>query len=263
MRKTLYYKQEKRSMKHTTKIGKERMHSINIRLYPSYLPGHEEAFVARTVNDASLGIEEVCTSLIKRGGFTGEYNDIVNYVKQYFNEVMYQICDGYTINTGYFSIYPNVGGTFSNEHDKPDPKKNPLSLRFQPNKALKEIIKSIRIVNQGLAKYSGYITEYIDTNERAVNDIYVPGNVFILKGSKIKVIGDDSECGVYFVSEDDPSREIKAAGIIENNPSKIIGVTPAIDERCRVEVRTRFANSSAVTLKKVRSITSKFVLKAA
>ena len=52
--------------------GEEVMHSIGIKLYPNYLPGYEETYIARTVNDASLSIDDVCTSLTKRGGFTGE-----------------------------------------------------------------------------------------------------------------------------------------------------------------------------------------------
>ena len=50
--------------------GAEVMHSIKIRLYPNYLPGYEETWVARTDNDAVLNIEEVCNSLKKRGGFS-------------------------------------------------------------------------------------------------------------------------------------------------------------------------------------------------
>ena len=71
-------------------VGGEVMHSIKIRLYPNYLPGQKGTFVARTINEASLDIEEVCTSLARRGGFTGEYKDLVKHVEQYFNEVIYQ-----------------------------------------------------------------------------------------------------------------------------------------------------------------------------
>jgi len=243
-------------------LGHEVMHSINIRLYPNYLPGYEKTYIARTVNDASLSIEDVCTSLAKRGGFTGEYNDLVSHVRQFLNEVTYQLCDGYAVNTGYFSIYPNVGGTFVNELDRPDPEKNPLTIRFQANKQLRDIIKDIRVVNQGLASTNGYIAEYIDTDEKAVNDIFVPGNAFVLIGDKIKVSDDDPECGVYFVPESDSSRAVKVRRIIENNPSKIIGIAPEMGESCRVEIRTRYTGSSRITLKKIRSITSKFVLAA-
>ena len=241
----------------------EVMHSIRVRLYPNYLPGQEKTFVARTANEASLSIESVCAKLKDRGGFTGNYNDLVLHVKQFLNEVCYQLCDGYAINTGYFSMYPNVGGTFNKTHDKPDPIKNPLTIRFKPNKILRDIIKNTTVVSLGLAPYDGHIAEYIDTVQQEVNNTFVPGNPFILTGDKIKVLGDDPECGVFFVPESDPSGAIKVTRIIMNKPSKIIGITPVIDDNCRVEVRTRYTNSGTTTLKYIRSITSDFVLEAA
>ena len=240
--------------------GEEVMHSINIRLYPNYLPGYEKTYIARTVNDASLSIEDVCTSLSKRGGFTGEYKDLVNYVKQYLNEVVYQLCDGYSINTGYFSIYPNVGGIFNDERDLPDEEKNELTIRFQPLKPLRNAVKAIRVVSQGLAVTNGHIKEFIDTDENAVNSIVVPGNAFIILGDKIKLAGDCPDCGLFFVPVDNPSQAVRATRIIENNPSKIIGISPEINVDCRVEVRTMFSGSKKSTLKNIRCITSKFVL---
>ncbi|MDR0496606.1 MAG: hypothetical protein LBH42_03225 [Treponema sp.] len=49
----------------------------------------------------------------------------------YYEEAAYQLADGYAINNGYYSIYPNIGGTFNNhkvsDHDR---KANPISFRF-------------------------------------------------------------------------------------------------------------------------------------
>jgi len=249
-------------VKHIYGVGEEVMHSINVRLYPNYLPGYEKTYLARTVNDASLSIEDVCTSLAKRGGFTGEYKDLVNHVKQYLNEVIYQICDGYAVNNGYYSIYPNVGGTFSDTRSPPDQEKNPLTIRFQPLKPLRDAIKAINIVNQGLADTNGHIAEFTDTDENTVNSVFVPGNAFVLTGDKIKVVGEDPECGLFFVPVNNPSGAVKVTRIIENNPSKIIGITPDVGSNCRLEVRTQYSNST-VTLKNIRSITGDFVLEAA
>ena len=239
--------------------GEEVMHSIGIRLYPSYLPGCEKAYVARTVNDASLSIEDVCTSLSKRGGFTGEYKDLVNHVKQYLDEAVYQLCDGYSINTGYFSMHPNVGGIFKDVHDKPEEEKNPLTIRFQQLKPLRNAVNAIRIVSQGLAATKAHIREFIDTDENAVNSIVVPGNAFIIIGEKIKLVGDEPECGLFFVPVDDPSQAVRATRIIENNPLKLIGITPEISGNCRVEVRTLYSSNS-VNLRNVRCISSNFIL---
>jgi hypothetical protein len=90
----------------------EVLHRIRVKLYQSYLPGVQGAYVARTDNEAILSIKEVCAALKNRGGFTGNYDDLVDHVKQYFSEAAYQLCDGFGVSTGYYSLHPNVGGTF-------------------------------------------------------------------------------------------------------------------------------------------------------
>ncbi|MDR2793574.1 MAG: hypothetical protein LBB61_07905 [Treponema sp.] len=90
----------------------EVLHRIRVKLRPNYLPNGEGTYTAFTDNDAALSVEETCASLKNRGGFTGNYDDLVEHVKRYFGEAAYQLCDGFAINTGCFSIHSNVGGTF-------------------------------------------------------------------------------------------------------------------------------------------------------
>jgi hypothetical protein len=109
----------------------EVLHRIRVKLYPNYLPKVEGAYIARTDNEASLTIEQVCAALKNRGGFTGNYDDLVDYVRQFFDEAIYQLCDGFSINTGYFSMHPNVGGTFDSVNETHDKEKHPVSFRFR------------------------------------------------------------------------------------------------------------------------------------
>ncbi len=48
---------------------KEKMHKMRAKLYPSYLPGTEGKYIARTANEASVSIEDICASMKNRGGF--------------------------------------------------------------------------------------------------------------------------------------------------------------------------------------------------
>ncbi|MDR2793080.1 MAG: hypothetical protein LBB61_05370, partial [Treponema sp.] len=59
----------------------EVLHRIRVKLYPNYLLNVEGAYLARTINEASLSVEDVCAALKNRGGFTGNYDDLVEYVK--------------------------------------------------------------------------------------------------------------------------------------------------------------------------------------
>jgi len=56
-------------------LVKEKMHKMRAKLYPSYLPG-KEGYIARTTNEASVNIEDICASMKNRGGFDGSYEKI-------------------------------------------------------------------------------------------------------------------------------------------------------------------------------------------
>jgi len=237
------------------------MHKIRVKLYPNYLPGQENTFIARTDSEASLSIEQVCAALRDRGGFTGNYEDLVDHVKKYYNEAAYQLCDGFTINNGYYSVYPNLGGTFKGLRDTPDPKTNPLSFRFRTLSALRRLAQSIAIEIDGFAEVDAYIDEFLDTEDNTRNNWYHPGNLFSIYGNKIKIEGDDPGVGMFFVPSDG-SPAVKVTRFNENNPSSLRGITPNCDaEHCKIEIRTQY--SGAKPLKNPRVITSSFTLERA
>jgi hypothetical protein len=242
----------------------EVLHRIRVKLYPNYLPNVEGAYIARTTAEASLSIEQVCAALKNRGGFTGRYDELVDYVQEFFDEMAYQLCDGFAVNMKYFSVHPNVGGTFNNVNDMHDHKKHPVAFRFRTRSALRRLIEHISVEIEGLADTAGWIDEFIDIDEDSINTLYCPGDQFIIHGHKIKAAGTDPACGVYFVPVDDPAQAQKAARIAENTPSKIIGIAPQTrNTHNRIEIRSQYSGSSNTFLKTPRIITSSFVLEEA
>jgi hypothetical protein len=57
----------------------------------------EGAYIARTNNEATLTVEDVCATLKNRGGFTGNYDDLVEYVRQFFNEIDDVVSDTFDV----------------------------------------------------------------------------------------------------------------------------------------------------------------------
>jgi hypothetical protein len=242
----------------------EVLHRIRVRLYPNYLQKGEGQYIARTINEASLSIEQVCAALKNRGGFTGNYENLVEYIRQFFDEAAYQLCDGFGINMKYFSIHPNVGGTFNSEKEAHDPKKHPISFRFRSGSSLRRLIPNIQVEIEGISDSSGWIEEFLDVEREAVNSIFVPGNQFVIQGHKIKVAGEDPGVGVYFVPVEDPSKAVRVACLAENSKSKIIGVTPSTGySQNKLEIRTQYTSSGTFFLKAPRIITGDFILEEA
>ncbi|MDR1073426.1 MAG: DUF4469 domain-containing protein [Treponema sp.] len=234
----------------------EVLHRIRVKLYPNYLPKVEGAYIARTNNEATLSVEDVCAALKNRGGFTGNYDDLVECVRQFFNETAYQLCDGFAVNAGYFSVHPNVGGTFDKVTEGRDAGKHPVTFRFRTRAPLRALAERVVVDIEGLADSSGYIDEFIDIATESVNEILTPGGQFSVSGHKIKVAGDNPEVGVYFASAADPSQRVKVSGhLAENAASKLIGVIPALSAGAyTLEVVTQYTHGGS-SLKEPRVIT--------
>ncbi|MDR0456704.1 MAG: DUF4469 domain-containing protein [Treponema sp.] len=241
------------------------LHHIRVKLYPNVfnLSSEKGGYFARTANDSNLGVTEICTSMRDRGGFSGNLEEAIGHVRQFLNEMIWLLCDGFAVNTGYFSIHPKIGGFFKSPKDAHDPKKNPISLKYRTRKVLLELIKQIDVEVDSVADTNAYIEEFNDTEKDSSNSGFVPGNMFCITGSKIKIAGDHPDCGVYFVPLDDPSKAVKVSRIAENNPSRIIGICPYTDSsRNRIEIRTQFTGSTTIFLKNLRVITGNFILEA-
>ena len=217
-------------------------------------------YIARTDSDATLNVEQVCAARRDHHSFTGNFDDMVNYVRQFFDEAAYQLLNGFAVNMEYFSIHPNLGGTFDTAHETPDPEKHPLTYRFRPLKPMRELAQSAQVIVEGVADTDGYIDEFADETG-AVNSLYVPGNIFTLHGHKIKAEGDDPGVGVYFVPVNDPGRAMKVSRIAENTASRITGIAPTIGyPASRIEVRTQYSGTEGRFLKNIRTITSDFTV---
>ena len=244
----------------------EVLHRIRVKLYANYLPQINGAYIARTNSEASLNIEQVCAALKNRGGFNGGYEELVNNVSKFFDEAAYQLCDGFSVNTGYFSVYPNIGGTFDTSKDPYDPKKNPLNFRFRTNQKLRNLAQHITVDIEGIADTSGYIDMFTDVEKNTVNETLTACEQFIIMGHKVKIAGDSPECGIYFQLVNEPDRRIKVTtNLAENAPSRIIGMAPVLvtPREYRVVIVTQYNGSRSSFLKKPRTMTGSFELSAA
>jgi hypothetical protein len=241
------------------------LHRIRVKLYPNYLHNVEGTFIARTNSEASLTVEQVCGTAISRGGVHVDYDEFVEHVRQYNEELTYQLCDGYAVSNGYFSIHPNIGGLFNSEKEIHDHKKHPISFRFRTLGKMRRLTQFIKVEIDGIADAGGYIDEFIDFEADASNTVFVPGDQFAIHGHKIKIAGDHPDVGVYLVPADDPSKKVKIDRIAENSPSKITGILPAStgSNINRIEIHTQFSGAANTPLKNPRIITSAFTLEEA
>jgi hypothetical protein len=237
------------------------LHRIKVNLHQNYLPTVDGKYLARTENESTLSINKICAAMKNRGGYAGSYDNLVENIRMFLDECAYQLCDGYAINLKYYSIHPNISGTFESERETHNHKKNPINFKFRTLRPLSKLIEHIAVEIMGVSEGNAFIDQYIDRDGEAVNDTYSAGDMFCITGSKIKVAGDDPNCGLYFVAVDDPTQAVKVQRIGENTGTMVTGITPTTSHsRIKLEIRTQYSGSTAIMLKKPRTITSNFTL---
>ena len=241
------------------------LHEIRVKLYPSTLPKVEGKYIARTYNRKRLTIEDICKTLKRRTKYEGDYNEAVKAVKAFFDEMAYQLCDGHSVNTGYFSIHPNICGTFDSKRDIYDREKNPVSFRFRILAKLKRLARLINVEIEGLADTDGLIDTFYDAYTQTTNNIISGNDLFSISGEKIKVVDDgvNTECGIFFIKTDEPVGRVKVIrNLVENTATKIAGLTPMLvaPGKYRIEIVTQFNGSNTGFLKTPKTLTSDFEL---
>ncbi|MDR2479634.1 MAG: hypothetical protein LBD48_10020 [Treponema sp.] len=73
----------------------EVLHKIEAKLYPNYLGKGGGSYVARAKPEAPLSIADVCAAAKNRGGFSGQYDDLVEHANVFINEMVYQLLSAF------------------------------------------------------------------------------------------------------------------------------------------------------------------------
>ena len=220
------------------------LHVIRARLYPNHFE-HGGKYVARAKTEKTLTVEQVCAEAVTRGGSDLNYDTMVDAVSAYFDEAFYQLADGFSVENDYFSLHPKIGGTFDHADGKADKVKNPVDFRFRKRQALRSVIEHITVEIDGPAESGAYIAEVQDVASGATDEKLTSNGAIVVLGSRIKIAGEDSACGLYIVSVADGTALKVTGNFIENHPSRVSAILPALSTGTyRVRIITQYASGS-------------------
>jgi hypothetical protein len=233
----------------------EVMHKIRAKLYPNYLPGGEGTYVARTQNEATLSVEQVCAAATTRGSAVNSPEVMAAAVNDYLNESLYQLSDGFAVGNKIVTVYPNLGGVYDALGKPVNPDQKGVGFSFRNGPALIAASKTTEMVLDGIADTSGYIGQIQDMDSETTDTELTAGGVVVILGDKIKVEGEDSGVGVFFVNTADGNRVKVQKNLAENRSGKVIAVVPSdIGEGTyRLEIVTQYSHGG-ISLKEPRTV---------
>ncbi|SEM61243.1 protein of unknown function [Chryseobacterium taichungense] len=222
------------------------LHRIKAYLYDNVLTkDNPNDFTARTASERSLNVQQICQAAVSRGGADISASSMEHATELFLKEMAYQLCDGFSVNTGYFTASTTIRGVFDSPSETFNKDKHSIIFQFNQGEKLRAEIPNIEVNILGVAESSAVILQVTDVKSGSVNDLLTPGRNLKIMGSKIKVTGDDASVGIFFVDTATQGRtKVEQSDIVTNNPSEVMVVIPALAAGTyQLEIVTQFTGS--------------------
>lgn len=228
------------------------LHRIKANLYPNLLTEDPNDFSARVVSERSLNTAEICKVAVARGGAKSTAEDMEHNVNLFLKEMAYQLCDGFSVNTGYFTATTQLRGVFNSSTETFNPDKHSILFQFNQGEMLRKELVNINVEINGVGDAGLTVSDVFDVKTGSVNDLLTPNRNLKIRGYKLKIAGDNQANGITFINQATNNRvKVDASDIVNNNPAELIIVIPALPAGTyQLEVATQY--SGATLLKEPR-----------
>jgi hypothetical protein len=221
------------------------LHRIKAWLYKNLLTPDPDDYVIRPIPERTLDVKEICETAVARGGADISASAMEHAVNLFHKEMGYQLCDGFSVNTGWYTAGPHVRGVANSPKEQYDKEKHTLLFEFHQGSLLRKELENVTIEVLGVADTDAVITQVIDAKTGSVNDLLTPNRNLKISGHKIKIVGENAANGVYFVNRTTSERtRVDNSDIVVNNPSELIVVIPELETGTYLlEITTQYAVS--------------------
>lgn len=202
----------------------------------------------------SVGPDDVLEEMLKQD--TGLRPETLRHSIDLYNRVLTDlILNGYSVNTGLFRAVAQLTGVV--EGGVWDKEKNSIYVSFTQDKALREAIRETSVHILGEKANVMYILETEDKKTGRKDGSATAGRNFFVRGSMLKVVGDDESVGVTLTSAVKAVTKLDEDMITINNPSSLTLLLPAdlADGEYTLTVTTQFSKSNR-TLAEPRSVST-------
>jgi hypothetical protein len=151
--------------------------------------------------------------------------------------------EGNGFNTGLINAGPSIGGKFNTVTDSYDHSRHSLRYSVNFSKDIREKISKVKMTKIQTPVTGPIIVAVKDSLSGLTDGTITVGGVLDIAGNRLKVYTDMPDDGVYFIASD--GTEYKASTLVENKPSRLIVMIPALPAGSyTLEVRTHYISSS-------------------
>ena len=136
---------------------------------------------------------------VERGGADIAAAFMQHGTELFLKEMAYQLCDGFSINTGYFTATPLIKGVFESPKENFNPEKHAILFQFNQGETLRKELPNITVEILGVAETGTEIAQVTDVKTDSVNDAITSDRNLKIIGYNLKIAGDNPDIGIAFV----------------------------------------------------------------
>lgn len=234
--------------------------TLNVDLYENVMTEKKGDYTGKARITGTLHNAEIAARIVAE---RTEYRQetIENILTMADQAKVEAIAEGKSVVDGVGQYLVTVRGSFIGQDAQFDSEQHSLSVAYTPGALLRRTLKEVRVVCHGTATTGPVINSITDSTTKSVNGLLTAGGPAVIEGSLLKIAGDDPSVGVYFTPDEPDAQPLKVSVFIENMPSKLIVMLPALDDEklYTLSVVTQFAKSGTI-LKAPRTYTFPFLL---
>lgn len=230
---------------------------LNLKAYPNELtPDVDNDYTVRVDTQTQpIGMDDLATLAAERIGC--EPSLAQSILRVAMEEAARAVASGFCVSTPLCYVQPAASGVLMEEELSLPVDRNRIKVfgSFRQGPALVEAMSRARLkLFLQPATTGPYIAGMVSAMQTAGSKEVIPmraGEMAVITGNKLKVVGDDPSVGIHLTSADNPETtfHITAAQIAPNMPKKLQFVLPAgiTEGAWQLEVTTQYSGGSHVT----------------
>ncbi|MDR1348392.1 MAG: DUF4469 domain-containing protein [Prevotellaceae bacterium] len=214
---------------------------LEYSLHENLLTERTDDYSAQTHSKASYNREQFIDLMLQRGTLMTK-TDALAVLNNIEETVAYIVKNGGMINMPLFNTGFSISGVFEGAADVFDPNRHHLHVNISKGTLLRDAEKDVKLTKVNVASPQPQILEVKDSVTGSIDSLLTAGGVIEIVGVNIKIAGDSSACGLYFV--DASGTETKAVTLVNNKPATVIAIIPALAAgEYHIKIVTQYSTS--------------------
>lgn len=224
---------------------------LPIALYPERMIKNDDGSsgcFARVINRGKFDMEDIAADVVA-SGLALSKDEILSVWQKAWAAIIDRLINGGTVDTQVLKLSLGVTGLFRSEQAAFDRSVNSIELHARPTEYLKHILDSLDCVTAVGSASAPFVSSVYDAESKTENQCLTRGGIVQISGLCLKIFGDDSLVGVYFVPENAELECVKLekSRLGLNQPKKLACVVPdslVLGEKYRIRIVTQFMKTA-------------------